>query len=362
VGLLLTVLVATLTLAACDPGTSPVEDATTQGLEDSLAAAPGVDDARVRHHPGDSEYVSIRLDLSAGTHALAATPVIDATKKAVESSEYRDVDLMVSLSWGDDEHRLDMTSHGPASILGALATEARAMAVLEQHGFERTALTVSDTALDARYRRTIDVTLRADAPGRSLNRVREAVVTQLPDTQQETTVDVRYHGDYDPDGPTDSRSLSVPADAPEELVKLADAYLREPVPRGWPGATDVYVNVSGHGTDLDDWYVSVSATVAPRALWDVEQGDLEDHLGSDVVMDAGHHAARAVALPGADAFLDVRLESREGYADVGGFYSGDCAEAWEDRSGRSRDLWRTWVEAGGEPREDGATATECPDA
>nr|KEP24549.1 hypothetical protein DA06_06520 [Georgenia sp. SUBG003] len=359
-GLLLAALGATLTLTACESGSSPVEDATTQALQDSLAAVPGVADSRVRHYPGDNEYVSISLDLLPGTHALATAPVIDATRDAVEGSEYRDVELMLTLRWRDDDHDLDMTSHGTAPVLGALANEVHAMAVLEQHGFERTVLTVSDTAVDARYRRTIDVTLPAGAPGRALNRVREALVTQLPDTQQETTLDVRYYGEYDDDGPTDSRSLSVPADAPAELVELADAYLRDPVPPGWPGATDVYVNVDGYGTELDDWYVSVDTTLAPLALWDVAEADLEDHLGSDVVMDAGHHAARAAALPGVGAFVDVRLESRDGYADVAGFYSGDCREAWDDRSGRSRELWRTWVESGGEPTEDGATATECP--
>lgn len=362
VGLLVTALLAALALAGCESGTSPVEDATTADLQSTLAAVPGVDDARVRHHPGDHEYVSIVLDLRRGTHALAVAPVVDATREAVEGSAYRDVDLMVTLSWRDDDRYLDMAAHGSAPILAAVATEVRAMAVLEQHGFERTTLSVSDSAVDARYRRTIDVTLPAGSPGRALARVREALVTQLPDTQQETTLDVRYHGDYGADRPTDSHSLSVPADAPPELVALADSYLRGPVPSGWPGATDVYVNVNGHGTDLDDWYISVNATLAPHALWDVAEDDLEDHLGSDVVMDAARHAARAAATAGADAFVDVRLESRDGYADVGGFYSGDCAEAWEDRSGRSRELWRTWVEAGGEPRQDGATATGCPDA
>lgn len=201
VGLLVTALVAALVLAGCDSGTTPVEDATTQDLQDALAAVPGVDDARVRHHPGDHEYVSISLDLRPGTHALAAVPVVDAARDAVEGSAYRDVDLMLTLGWEDDDRRLDLTAHGTTPILAALATEARAMAVLEQHGFERTALSVSDTALDARYRRTIDVTLPAGSPSRSLARVREALVTQLPDTQQETTLDVRYHGTTTATGP-----------------------------------------------------------------------------------------------------------------------------------------------------------------
>lgn len=362
VGLLVAALLAVLALTACDAGAGPVEDAITQDLQETLAGVPGVVDARVRHHPGDHEYVSISMDLRPGTHALAAAPVIDATQGAVESSEYQDLELMVTLGWGDDDRHLDMYSHGPAPMLGALSNEVRAMAVLEQHQFERTSLSVSDSALDAQYRRAIDVTLPADAPSRALNRVREGLVAQLPDTQQETDLAVRYYGDHDRDRPTDTRSLSVPAEAPEALVSLADAYLRDPVPEGWSGATDVYVSVNGYGTDLEDWYVSVDVSVAPQALWDTSDGDLDDHAGDDVVMEVARHTARTVALPGTDVFLDVRLASRAGSAEVAGFYSGDCGEAWDDGSGRSRDLWRTWVEAGGEPSEDGATATECPDA
>ena len=354
-------LTAAVGLTACEPTARPTEDATTAELQDQLAALPAVTQSRVRHSPGDYEYVSIDLDLDAGTHALATAPVIDATRDLVEDSQYRDTELMVSLSWGEDDRRLDLYAHGQASILSALSNETRAMAVLEQHGFEESSLTVSDSAVDAQYRRSIDVALSSGAPGRALNRVRQALATQLPDTRQETDLSVRYYGDHDPDRPSDSRSLRVPAAAPDELVAVADAYLRQPVPAGWPGATDVHVSVSGAGADLAAWYVSVDVTVAPAALWSTPEGDLEDHAGDDVVMDVGHHAARTVAAAGVDTFLDLRLESGDGFVDVGGFYSADCAEAWDDKSGRSRALWTTWVEAGGQP-EGGATATECPDA
>jgi hypothetical protein len=358
-------LVAALTaaagLSACEPTARPTEDATTAELQEQLAAVPGVTQSRVRHSPGDYEYVSIDLDLDAGTHALAAAPVIDATQDLVEGSEYRDTELMVSLSWGEDDRDLDMYAHGPSTMLSALSNETRAMAVLEQHGFQESSLSVSDSAVDAQYRRSIDVALSFGAPGRALNRVREALATQLPDAQQETDLSVRYYGDYDPDRPSDTRSLRIPAAAPDELVALADAYLRQPVPTGWTGGTDVHVNVSGFGADLAGWYISVDVTVAPEALWSTPEGDLESHAGDDVVMDVGHHAARTVVPTGADTFLDLRLQSADGLVDVAGFYSADCAEAWDDDSGRSRALWRTWVEAGGEP-DDGATATECPDA
>lgn len=361
--LLVAALLAVATLAGCAAGASTVENATTQDLQTTLAAQPGVHDARVRHHPGDHEYVSINLELAPGTHALATAPVIDATRGAVETSDYRDQELMVTLAWGDDERRLGLYAHGPAPFLGALSNEVRAMAVLEQHGFERTMLTVSDTAVDARYTRRIDVTLPSGTPGRALGRVREALVVQLPDTGQETEVSVASYDDHDRDRPTGSRALSIPAGAPAELVSLADAYLRAPMPDGWPGgAADVRVSANGHGPELADWYVSVDVTVSPNALWGTPESDLADHAGDDVVMEVAHHAARAAAAPGADAFVDVYLESRDGHVEVGGFYSGDCAEAWQDGSGRSRELWRTWVEAGGEPRQDGATATQCPDA
>ncbi|WP_345038219.1 hypothetical protein [Georgenia daeguensis] len=358
-------LAAALTVAAgltaCEPTGQPTEDANTAELQDQLAAVPGVTQSRVRHSPGDYEYLSIDLELGAGTHALATAPVIEVTQDLVEGSEYRDTELMVSLRWGEDDQDLRMYAHGPSAMLSALSNETRAMAVLEQHGFEETTLSVSDTAVDAQYRRSIDVGLGPGTPGRALNRVREAVATQLPDAQQETDLSVRYYGEYDPDRPTDTRSLRVPAAAPDEIVALADAYLRQPVPVGWAGATDVHVSVSGSGADVAGWYISVDVTVAPESLWSTPEGDLESHAGDDVVMDVGHHAARTVVPTVADMFLDLRLESADGYVDVAGFYSADCAAAWEDGSGRSRALWRTWVEAGGRP-DDGATATECPDA
>lgn len=354
-------LTAAAGLTACEPSALPTEDATTAELQEQLAAVPGVAQSRVRHSPGDHEYLSIDLDLDAGTHALATAPVIDATRELVEGSGYRDTDLIVSLGWGEEDRRLDLYAHGPATMLGALSDETRAMAVLEQHGFEGASITVSDSAVDARYRRSIDVALGPGAPGRALNRVREALATQLPDTRQRTDLAVRSYGDHDPDRPTDSRSLRVPADAPAELVALADTYLRRPVPAGWSGGSDVHVNVSGFGADLTGWYISVDVTVAPHALWSTPEGELESRAGDDVVMSVGHHAARSVVPAGADLFLDLRLESSDGLVDVAGLYSADCAEAWDDESGRSRALWRTWVAAGGAP-DGGATATDCPDA
>ncbi|MPV36749.1 hypothetical protein [Georgenia subflava] len=357
---ILTVALLALGLAACDDTTT--QDGSTTALEDRLASIPDVEDARVRLQTGGDGYVSLQLGLTPGARAGQVTPVVQATKAAVEASEHVDTELIVYIDWVDGERSYEMGMMGQVRLLGALGNEVPAMAELMQHDFGSTRVWVDEYGEDgAQYGRDIDVTVTPGTPDRALVRIFHALHAQLPDQQQSTRFDISYH-DYSADGPRDGRRVGIDARAPAPVVAAVDRIMRSPEPRGWDGATDLSVSTGGYGADPADWYVSVHARLTPADLADAPEDELADRAGDDVVTAAAEHLAEALVMDGPEAMLDVTLASAEGHADVGGFYSASCAEAWEDESGRSRQLWEAWVGAGGQPTQDGATATECPDA
>lgn len=342
-------------LAACGTDGEPEE---IPDLEAAFRGLGTVEAVYVRHHT-DPARLYVSLQLEDGSDATTAVPVIEASRTLLEHSPYAADDLTLSVDWphGEDGRR-ELSASGGVRMLAPLANEARTMEVLGLGDVGTASLRIGDHAVDAQYTRDIDISFDSGLEDRALIRLVRGLRAQLPDGPQETNVSVSAD-DY-ADGGDDPRRVSVSHAAPEEYLDLVDDVVRHAEPSGWQGGHDLQVSLR-HSYD-DEFYVSAALGLSPAGWDDLGEDDLAGRAGEDTVMDPAVRLAEQLAPFPGDLFLDVTLRSQEGRADVAAFDSFSCAGAWEDETGRSRQLWRAWVEAGGRPGEDGATATECPEA